>query len=162
MTVASTHLPKKRYFNNSVCCQISQQKTARFELTISVELIPRVNGKNIYDEKVAMQLSSGEVAVFLDVLLMYREEFNPKYHGTITKDKMLVVRNQKDGLFVFMGQSSTERSLTFVIEEDNRYELLTLVSSTLAERDNVNIKDVLDISRTLAQRRSQIQTRGKA
>lgn len=150
----TNELLTKRYFTDRVCCQVAQQWNARQSLTVCIELIPRVNRKNVYDEKIQVQYKDGEVALLLDVLLMYRSEMAAKFHGP-EQDKALTVRNQPNGLFVFGYQGSEQRQLNFVIEEENRYELLLLVAKVLAIRDGVTIRDVLDLSRSLAQRRAQ-------
>lgn len=154
----SSALLTKRYFTSAMGCQVAQQFNARDTLTIGIELYPRVDNKSVYSEKIQVQLKDGEVAELLDVLMMYRGEFSIGYHGT-KKDKAITMRNQDNGLFVLGAQKSTGLQYNFVIEECNRYELLTLVAKTLAQRDGVTIKDALDLSRSLAQRRAQLHAR---
>lgn len=151
----TNELLTKRYFTDRVCCQVAQQWNARQSLTVCIELIPRVDGKNVFEEKIQVQYKDGEVALLLDVLLMYRSEMTAKFHGP-ARDKAFTIRNQSDGLFVFGYQGSKQRQFNFVIEEENRYELLLLVAKVLAIRDGVAIRDVLDLSRSLAQRRVQL------
>lgn len=146
----------KRYFTSAVCAQISQQLNEYKTLTVSVELIPRVDGQNVYNGKVLVQLKEFEVAIFLETLLMYRQEFELGYHGS-NKDKLLVIRNQPTGLFIYMREGKAEKELNTVLKEDVRFDLLTLVADTVAKRDGVTIKDVLDLLRTLALRRHQLQ-----
>ncbi len=146
----------KRFFTATRCCQISQQLNPRKTLTVCVELIPRAENKNNYDEKIQIQLKEAEVSLLLDTLMMYRAEMEVRFHGT-DNDKMLLVRNQTSGLFLFMRQGKADIQYEFNLDESARYELLALVTGVLARRDGISIKDVLDLSRALASRRAQLK-----
>ncbi|MEZ8238608.1 MULTISPECIES: hypothetical protein [Vibrio] len=145
----------KRYFNNGVCAQVSQQHNTRKIITVAIELIPRESDNNDYENKILVQLKESEVSVLLETLLLYREEMSIGNHGS-NNDKMLTVRNQNNGLFIFMREGRKETQLTFVIDEDARFELLTLVADVVAKRDKISVKDVLDLLRALSSRRAQL------
>jgi hypothetical protein len=145
----------KRYFTKHQCFQIDQQINANNIWTVAVELYPRRNKESIYSEKIQVQLALSEVSVLLDTLFMYRDSMELKNHGP-DKDKIFSLKNNGPGLFVFMRQGKLNHQMNMVLDEDVRYDLITLVSDVLAKRDGVAIKDVLDISRSLAYRRHQL------
>lgn len=145
----------KRYFTSNTCCQVSQELNARNTLTVSIELIPRVDGKNDYSRKVISQCKDNEVPMFLELLLMYRETYETRYHGS-NKDKMMHLKNQTDGIFLFMREEKENLQHTFVIQDEFRYELVILFADVLAKRDGIGIDDVFNTIRLLATRRAQL------
>ncbi|NOH31642.1 hypothetical protein [Vibrio mediterranei] len=148
-------MPAKRFFLNSLVLQLSHQTNKSGFFTLGVELYPRKNKKQLYEQKIMIQLQDNEFEAFLSTLLMLRPSFETAHHGD-ENDKLLNVVNQSGSIYFNMRQQSLNRQYDFVLDESYRYEAIAVTASLMARRDLTSTSDVLNLVRFLDARRKQL------